>query len=310
MHQRTIGKVRATPSPPSVGVYLHISHGDAHHRGDCAQACRHVEREVVVALKVTQPSGAGRGHRRAQLVSGEDPAEDHRRSRAEVVPARRDRGWDRRYPVPTATISDANRRPSRVARGANAIHRKDPAKFLVVNLSPMPTPLIKAILGRAPELHDESWVAPNATVLGQVRVSAKASVWYGAVLRAEFEPIEIGAGTNIQDGAVVHVDPGFPVTIGAGVSVGHNAVLHGCTVEEGCLIGMGSTVLNGAVIGAGSLVAAGALVPQGVVIPPRSLVAGVPGKVRRELNDDEVAGNRLNSEVYQQLVELHREVVE
>jgi carbonic anhydrase/acetyltransferase-like protein (isoleucine patch superfamily) len=170
----------------------------------------------------------------------------------------------------------------------------------------MPEALIKAILGHTPALHAESWVASNATVLGQVRVGAKASVWYGAVLRAEFEPIEIGAGTNIQDGAVIHVDPGFPATIGAAVSVGHNAVLHGCTVEEGCLIGMGSTVLNGAVIGAGSLVAAGALVPQGAVIPPRSLVAGVPAKVRRELSDAEVAANRFNSELYQQLVELHR----
>jgi carbonic anhydrase/acetyltransferase-like protein (isoleucine patch superfamily) len=131
-----------------------------------------------------------------------------------------------------------------------------------------------------------------------------------AVLRAEFEPIEIGAGTNIQDGAVVHVDPGFPATIGAGVSVGHNAVLHGCTVEDGSLVGMGSTVLNGAVIGAGSLVAAGALVPQGAVIPPRSLVAGVPAKVRRELSDDEVAGNKLNSEVYVQLSDLHRNAVD
>jgi carbonic anhydrase/acetyltransferase-like protein (isoleucine patch superfamily) len=171
----------------------------------------------------------------------------------------------------------------------------------------MSEPVIKAIRGRAPELHAESWVASNATVIGQVTLAEKASVWYGAILRAEFEPIAIGAGTNIQDGAVVHVDPGFPATIGSGVSVGHNAVLHGCTIEDGCLIGMGSTVLNGAVIGAGSLVAAGALVTQGVVVPPRSLVAGVPGKVRRELSDDEVAANRLNSEVYQHLVELHRD---
>lgn len=174
----------------------------------------------------------------------------------------------------------------------------------------MPEPVIKAILGHSPELHADSWVASNATVIGKVTLGAKASVWYGAILRAEFEPIDIGEGTNIQDGAVVHVDPGFPATIGAGVSVGHNAVLHGCTVEDGSLIGMGATVLNGAVIGAGSLVAAGALVPQGVVVPPRSMVAGVPGKVRRELSDDEVAANRLNSEAYVYLSDLHRNAVD
>jgi carbonic anhydrase/acetyltransferase-like protein (isoleucine patch superfamily) len=174
----------------------------------------------------------------------------------------------------------------------------------------MPEPLIMAISGRAPQLHDESWVAPNATVIGDVRLGARASVWYGAILRAEAEPIDIGSGTNIQDGAVVHVDPGFPATIGSAVSVGHNAVLHGCTVKDGCLIGMGSVVLNGAVIGAGSLIAAGALVPQGVAVPPGSLVAGVPGKVRRELSADEVAANRFNAELYKGLCDVHRDAME
>ncbi|WP_319449485.1 MULTISPECIES: gamma carbonic anhydrase family protein [unclassified Mycobacterium] len=174
----------------------------------------------------------------------------------------------------------------------------------------MPEPLIKAINGRAPELHADSWVAPNATVLGPVMLGAKASVWYGTVLRAEFEPITIGDGSNLQDNVTVHVDPGFPATIGAGVSVGHNAVLHGCTVEDGCLVGMGAVVLNGALIGEGSLIAAGAVVAQGAVIPPRSLVAGVPGKVRRELSDDEVAQNRLNAQVYEHLSEMHRTSVD
>jgi carbonic anhydrase/acetyltransferase-like protein (isoleucine patch superfamily) len=170
----------------------------------------------------------------------------------------------------------------------------------------MPEPLIVSIRGRAPELHAESWVAPNASVIGQVILAARSSVWYGATLRAEAEPIEIGAGTNIQDGVTVHVDPGFPIRVGANVSVGHNAVLHGCEIEDGCLIGMGAVILNGAKIGAGSLIAASALVPQGVVVPPRSLVAGVPGKVRRELSDAEVTHNRNNAQVYQALVELHR----
>jgi carbonic anhydrase/acetyltransferase-like protein (isoleucine patch superfamily) len=171
----------------------------------------------------------------------------------------------------------------------------------------MPEPLILPIRGRAPQLHQESWVAPNASIIGQVTLAARASVWYGATLRAEAEPIDIGAGTNIQDGATIHVDPGFPVHVGANVSVGHNAVLHGCEIEDGCLIGMGAVILNGAKIGAGALIAASARVPQGVVVPPRSLVAGVPGKVRRDLSDAEVAHNRNNAQVYHALIELHRD---
>lgn len=170
----------------------------------------------------------------------------------------------------------------------------------------MPEPLILPIRGRAPQLHAESWVAPNASLIGDVTLGARVSVWYGATLRAEAEPIEIGPGSNIQDGVTVHVDPGFPVSVGASVSVGHNAVLHGCQIEDNCLIGMGAVILNGAKIGAGSLIAASALVPQGFVVPPRSLVAGVPGKVRRELSDAEVTHNRNNAQVYQALIELHR----
>lgn len=174
-------------------------------------------------------------------------------------------------------------------------------------MAAMPDPLLVSLRGRAPELHPESWVAPNASLIGQVRLAARVSVWYSAVLRAEAEPIDIGAGTNIQDGVTVHVDAEYPVRVGAGVSVGHNAVLHGCTVEDGALIGMGAIVLNGAVIGAGSLIAAGALIPQGVVIPPRSLVTGVPGRVRRELSDAELAANRDNAVVYERLMALHRD---
>lgn len=174
-------------------------------------------------------------------------------------------------------------------------------------MAAMPEPLILPIAGRTPQLHPQSWLAPNATLIGQVVLAAGASAWYGAILRAEAELIEIGAGTNIQDGVTIHVDPGFPVRVGAGVSIGHNAVLHGCTVEDDSLIGMGAVVLNGANIGAGSLIAAGAVVPQGAMIPPRSMVAGVPGKVRRELSEDELSNIRQNALVYQQLVELHRD---
>jgi carbonic anhydrase/acetyltransferase-like protein (isoleucine patch superfamily) len=159
---------------------------------------------------------------------------------------------------------------------------------------------------RVPHVDPSAWVADTATIVGDVTVGPDSSVFYSAVLRADMEAVSVGAGSNIQDGAVLHADPGFPARIGDDVSVGHGAVLHGCTVEEGCLVGMNATVLNGAVIGAGSLVAANALVPEGTVIPPRSLVAGVPGKVRRELTDAEVEHCRANAGVYRHLAETHR----
>ncbi len=115
----------------------------------------------------------------------------------------------------------------------------------------------------------------------------------------------MGVRANVQDGATVHADPGYPVTIGDSVTIGHNAVIHGCIVEDGCLIGAGAIILNGAVIGAQSLVAAGALVAQGVVIPPRSLVYGVPAKVRRQLTDDETQANQRNADDYYDLARRH-----
>ena len=118
----------------------------------------------------------------------------------------------------------------------------------------------------------------------------------------------MGAGSNLQDNVVLHADPDFPCTVGARVSVGHSAVVHGCTVEDDCLIGMSATILNGAVIGAGSLVAAGAVVLEGTVVPPRSLVAGVPAKVRRALTDEEFAGVQQNAAHYQELARAHREL--
>lgn len=166
--------------------------------------------------------------------------------------------------------------------------------------------LVTGIGGKDPQVHAEAFTAPTSVVIGEVTLGAGASVWYGAVLRADAGPIEIGADSNIQDNCTVHVDPGFPVTVGERVSVGHNAVLHGCTVEDDCLVGMGATVLNGAVIGAGSLVAAQALVPQGMVVPPGSLVAGVPAKVRRELTDEEREGLTLNGTFYVELARTHR----
>ncbi|MBL1074428.1 gamma carbonic anhydrase family protein [Nocardia sp. 2] len=159
----------------------------------------------------------------------------------------------------------------------------------------------------APQIDEAAWIAPNATVIGRVKIAAEVSVWYSAVVRGDLEDITIGDRTNIQDGCVLHADPGFPLTIGAGVSVGHNAILHGCTIGDDVLVGMGATVLNGAVIGAGSLIAANALIPEGAQIPPGSLVAGVPGKVRRELGEAELDRIRLNAAVYLHNTNLHRE---
>ncbi|MBY8863196.1 gamma carbonic anhydrase family protein [Nocardia sp. CA2R105] len=162
----------------------------------------------------------------------------------------------------------------------------------------------------APQVEDTAWVAPNATVIGRVRLGAEVGIWYSAVLRGDLEDISVGPRTNIQDGCVLHADPGFPLTVGEGVSVGHNAILHGCTIGDNVLVGMGATVLNGAVIGEGSLIAANALIPEGAQIPPGSLVAGVPGKVRRELGEAELDRIRLNATVYLHNLAVHRDAVE
>jgi len=138
-----------------------------------------------------------------------------------------------------------------------------------------------------PLVPPSAWVAPGATLAGGVQLEEEASVWYGAVLRADGDRIVIGARSNVQDGAVVHADPGFPVVVGPRVTIGHRAVLHGCTVEAEVLVGMGAILLNGARIGRGSVVAAGALVLEGVDIPEGSLVVGVPARVRRPTTDEE-----------------------
>ena len=160
--------------------------------------------------------------------------------------------------------------------------------------------------GRTPDVHESAWIAPSAALIGKVRVHADASVWFGAVLRGDIDEIELGPGSNLQDNVVVHTEQGFPAIVGAGVSVGHGAVVHGCTIEDGCLIGMNATVLTGAVVGRDSLVAAGSVVLEGTTIPPRSLVAGVPGKVRRELTDAEIDGLHGNSSRYVTRADAYR----
>ena len=151
------------------------------------------------------------------------------------------------------------------------------------------------------------FVAPDAAVIGDVELGEDSSVWYGAVLRGDTEPIRIGARSNIQDGTVVHTDDGFPTTVAEDVTVGHNVVLHGCTIGPGCTIGMGAILLNGSRVGANSLVAAGALLPEGREYPSDSLIMGVPARAVRELTDDERARVAEGSDVYQQRAREHRD---
>jgi carbonic anhydrase/acetyltransferase-like protein (isoleucine patch superfamily) len=165
---------------------------------------------------------------------------------------------------------------------------------------------ILPFLGVFPEVHPSAFLAPTATLIGRVRVEADAVVMFGAVLRADRDAVVLGRGANLQDNVVVHGDPGSPALIGAGVSVGHGAVVHGCTIEDDCLIGMNATVLNGAVIGGGSLVAGGAVVLERTAVPPRSLVAGVPAKVRRTITEAELDRIRGNAATYRSLAAAYR----
>ena len=167
-------------------------------------------------------------------------------------------------------------------------------------------PLLLPFDGHSPDIHPSAWIAPNATLIGRVRVLAHASVFYGAVLRADLADIVLGEGSNLQDNSTIHVDAGVPATIGAGVGIGHGAIIHGTTIEDGCLIGMGATLLNRSVIRAGAFVAAGALVLEGQEIPAGMLAAGVPAKVRGELDEVGRERVRLNAIQYQELAERHR----
>ena len=155
-----------------------------------------------------------------------------------------------------------------------------------------------AIEGAAPTLGNGAWVAPSADVIGDARLGDEASVWFGAVIRADNTPIVVGARANIQEGAMLHSDPGAPLTVGEGVTVGHHAILHGCTIGAGSLIGMGATVLNHAVIGEGCLIGAGALVTEGKVFPPGSLIVGSPARAVRALTPEQIAGLTLSAAAY------------
>ena len=150
----------------------------------------------------------------------------------------------------------------------------------------------------APQLGEDVYVAPGAHVVGRVTLGACASVWFGAVVRGDNDPIVIGDESNIQDGAMIHADPGVPTTIGREVTVGHHAIVHGATVGDRSLIGMGATLLNRAVIGADSIVGANALVTEGKVFPPGSLIVGAPARLARPLTEAEIAGLRLSAATY------------
>ncbi len=157
-----------------------------------------------------------------------------------------------------------------------------------------------ALASQSPETPPDGsyWIAPDAHVIGRVMLGEEVGIWFGAVLRGDNEPIRVGARSNIQEGAVIHVDPGYPVTIGDGCTIGHRAIVHGCTIGDNSLIGMGATVLNGAVIGNNCLVGANALVTEGKVFPDNSLIVGSPARAIRLLDDAAVAGLKKSAENY------------
>ena len=158
--------------------------------------------------------------------------------------------------------------------------------------------MILTLAGRTPRIAVSAYVAPSADVIGRVDIGENSSVWFQCVLRGDIEPIRIGANSNIQDGTIIHTMKGAPVVVGDWVTVGHRVVLHGCTVEDHCLIGMGAVLLNHVRVGEGSIVAAGALVAENTVIPPRSLYMGVPAKRRRAVTEDDQAFIKMHATHY------------
>ena len=152
--------------------------------------------------------------------------------------------------------------------------------------------------GLSPKIDPDSWIAPNATVIGEVQIAKGASIWWNCTLRGDTDLLSVGENSNIQDNSVLHTDPGIPLVVGKNVTVGHRVILHGCTVGDNSLIGMGATLLNRAVIGKNCLIGANSLIPEGRVIPDRSLVVGSPGRIVRELSDEEVANLQKSADRY------------
>jgi carbonic anhydrase/acetyltransferase-like protein (isoleucine patch superfamily) len=165
---------------------------------------------------------------------------------------------------------------------------------------------VRPLGDRRPQIDATAYIADDAQIIGDVVLAAATSVWFGAVLRGDTERIAVGPGSNVQDGAILHADPGFPCTIGAGVVTGHGAILHGCRIGDDCLIGMGAIILNGASIGPGSIVGAGALVTEGKDFPPGSLIMGVPARVIREVTAEDAEQIAAGARHYQERARLYR----
>lgn len=159
---------------------------------------------------------------------------------------------------------------------------------------------VYALDGIVPAIEDDDaiWIAPDARVIGKVRLGRDVGIWFGAVLRGDNEEIAIGAASNVQEHCMLHTDPGFPLTVGEGCTIGHRAILHGCTIGDNSLVGMGAIVLNGARIGSNCLVGAGALVTEGKVFPDGSLIVGSPAKAIRQLDDAAIARLRASAQLY------------
>lgn len=164
-----------------------------------------------------------------------------------------------------------------------------------------------ALGSHQPQLHPDTWVAPDANLIGQVVLEAGASVWFGCTIRADHEEIRICEGANIQENVVMHIDAGYPLTVGKNCTIGHKVMLHGCTIGENSLIGMGATVLNGAKIGKNCLIGAGALITENKVIPDNSLVMGAPGKVVREVSEEQAQKLTLSALHYQENMRRFRD---
>src|SRR5271166_4264388 len=168
--------------------------------------------------------------------------------------------------------------------------------------------MIRAYRGKVPKIAASAYIDPSAQVIGDVAVGERSSIWPNVTARGDVNSIRIGDDSNIQDNSVLHCDAGlFPLEIGNRVTVGHLAMLHGCTIEDDCLIGIGAVVLNGAKIGKGSAIAAGAVVPEGADVPPESMVMGVPAKVKRRITDEERDRFRTNAQHYVEAAQIYRE---
>lgn len=165
--------------------------------------------------------------------------------------------------------------------------------------------MIRKLKGIEPKIHEDTFIADTASIIGDVNIGEGTSIWYGAVLRGDIENITIGKFSNIQDNATVHTETDIPTKVGDYTVVGHNAIVHGCTVGDNCLIGMGSIILNGAVIGDNCIIGAGTVVTEGKNIPPNSLVMGVPGKVVRQVTEEEIDAIRKNALRYNRLYKKH-----